>query len=64
MFAFLTSNAGADVGLQALAFFRVEGVALKLLRALPPVKKQGLKRILEEEGINEKYASTAFRVLC
>ncbi|GAA5861242.1 hypothetical protein JCM1840_003127 [Sporobolomyces johnsonii] len=37
----------------ALAFFRIEGVALKLLRALPPVKRQGLKRILEEAGVKE-----------
>lgn len=38
----------------ALAFFRLEGVALKLLRSLPPVKRQGLKRILEEAGVNEQ----------
>ncbi|GAA5859845.1 hypothetical protein JCM8547_004356 [Rhodosporidiobolus lusitaniae] len=37
----------------ALAFFRIEGVALKLLRALPPVKRHGLKRILEEVGVKE-----------
>ncbi|GAA6060753.1 hypothetical protein JCM10212_003797 [Sporobolomyces blumeae] len=37
----------------ALAFFRIEGVALKLLRALPPVKRHGLKRILEEAGVDE-----------
>jgi hypothetical protein len=37
----------------ALAFFRIEGVALKLLRALPPVKRQGLKRILDEAGVKE-----------
>ncbi|GAA6043762.1 hypothetical protein JCM8097_006660 [Rhodosporidiobolus ruineniae] len=37
----------------ALSFFRVEGVALKLLRALPPVKRQGLKRILDETGVKE-----------
>lgn len=38
----------------ALAFFRIEGVALKLLRALPPVKRQCLKRVLDEAGINEQ----------
>ncbi|GAA5976133.1 hypothetical protein JCM11641_003289 [Rhodosporidiobolus odoratus] len=37
----------------ALAFFRIEGVALKLLRALPPVKRHGLIRILEEAGVKE-----------
>ncbi|GAA6019570.1 hypothetical protein JCM10207_003748 [Rhodosporidiobolus poonsookiae] len=37
----------------ALAFFRIEGVALKLLRALPPVKRSGLRRILEETGVKE-----------
>ncbi|GAA5958532.1 hypothetical protein JCM21900_005428 [Sporobolomyces salmonicolor] len=37
----------------ALAFFRIEGVALKLLRALPPVKCSGLRRILEEAGVKE-----------
>lgn len=37
----------------ALAFFRIEGVAFKLLRALPPVKRQCLKRVLDEIGITE-----------
>ncbi|BGP25489.1 proteophosphoglycan ppg4 [Rhodotorula toruloides] len=37
----------------ALAFFRVEGVALKLLRALPTVKRQALRRVLQETGIRE-----------
>ncbi|BGP33006.1 hypothetical protein JCM10296v2_004795 [Rhodotorula toruloides] len=37
----------------ALAFFRVEGVALKLLRALPTVKRQALRRVLEEAGVQE-----------
>ncbi|GAA6052088.1 hypothetical protein JCM3770_006625 [Rhodotorula araucariae] len=37
----------------ALAFFRIEGVALKLLRALPTVKRANMKRILEEAGIKE-----------
>ncbi|KAI5477484.1 hypothetical protein MNV49_006330 [Pseudohyphozyma bogoriensis] len=37
----------------ALAFFRIEGVALKLLRALPPIKRQFLKRILDEVGVDE-----------
>ncbi|GAA5890657.1 hypothetical protein JCM6882_000614 [Rhodosporidiobolus microsporus] len=37
----------------ALAFFRIEGVALKLLRALPPVKRQGLKRVLDEAEVQE-----------
>ena len=37
----------------ALAFFRIEGVALKLLRALPTVKRQFVKRVLEEAGISE-----------
>lgn len=41
----------------ALAFFRIEGVALKLLRALPPVKRLGLQRILEEAGINPQCVS-------
>ncbi|KAL8283286.1 hypothetical protein RQP46_005696 [Phenoliferia psychrophenolica] len=36
----------------ALAFFRIEGVAFKLLRALPPVKRLGLQRILEEAGVD------------
>ncbi|KAK4704827.1 hypothetical protein P7C70_g1391, partial [Phenoliferia sp. Uapishka_3] len=36
----------------ALAFFRIDGVALKLLRALPPVKRQGLLRILEDAGVS------------
>ena len=38
----------------ALAFWRIEGVGLKLLRALPQVKRAGLKRILEEAGVNEQ----------
>ncbi|KPV76862.1 uncharacterized protein RHOBADRAFT_51847 [Rhodotorula graminis WP1] len=37
----------------ALAFFRIDGVALKLLRALPPVKQQGLRRIMGEAGVDE-----------
>ncbi|GAA5935019.1 uncharacterized protein JCM15063_003129 [Sporobolomyces koalae] len=37
----------------ALAFWRIEGVGLKLLRALPQVKRAGLKRILDEAGIDE-----------
>ncbi|GAA5844902.1 hypothetical protein JCM9279_000039 [Rhodotorula babjevae] len=37
----------------ALSFFRIAGVGLKLLRALPPVKQQGLRRILAEAGVEE-----------
>ncbi|BGP54940.1 hypothetical protein JCM8202v2_002527 [Rhodotorula sphaerocarpa] len=37
----------------AIAFFRVDGVALKLIRALPPVKRQTLRRILQEAGADE-----------
>ncbi|SCZ89139.1 BZ3500_MvSof-1268-A1-R1_Chr9g10305 [Microbotryum saponariae] len=37
----------------ALSFFRIEGVALKLLKALPPIKKAYLRRILEEVGVDE-----------
>ncbi|GJN91395.1 hypothetical protein Rhopal_004416-T1 [Rhodotorula paludigena] len=37
----------------ALAFFRIAGVALKLLRALPPVKRLSLRRILQEAGVDE-----------
>ncbi|GAA5988306.1 hypothetical protein JCM5350_002850 [Sporobolomyces pararoseus] len=37
----------------AIAFWRIEGVGLKLLRALPQVKRAGLKRVLEEAGIDE-----------
>ncbi|KAH8921091.1 DUF1765-domain-containing protein [Atractiella rhizophila] len=37
----------------ALAFFRIDGVALKLLRALPPVKRGSLRRILGEAGLDE-----------
>ena len=37
----------------ALAFFRIEGVALKLLRALPSVKKKFLTRCLVEAAIEE-----------
>ncbi|GAA5875165.1 hypothetical protein JCM3774_001659 [Rhodotorula dairenensis] len=37
----------------ALAFFRVDGVALKLIRALPPVKRLTLRRVLQEAGIDE-----------
>ncbi|BGP17250.1 hypothetical protein JCM10213v2_005268 [Rhodosporidiobolus nylandii] len=37
----------------ALAFFRIPGVAVKLLRALPPVKRHGLERILEEAGVKK-----------
>jgi hypothetical protein len=44
----------------ALAFFRIEGVALKLLRALPPVKRQCLKRVLDEAGVNEQCVSLFF----
>ncbi|GAA5824324.1 hypothetical protein JCM11251_000377 [Rhodosporidiobolus azoricus] len=43
----------------ALAFFRIEGVALKLLRALPPVKRQGLKRILDEANVQETNLPSA-----
>ncbi|KAH9814873.1 hypothetical protein DFH28DRAFT_285138 [Melampsora americana] len=32
----------------AMAFFRIEGVARKLLRALPPVKRMSMRRILDE----------------
>lgn len=38
----------------ALAFFRIDGVALKLIRALPPVKRLTLRRVLQEAGANEK----------
>lgn len=38
----------------ALAFFRIEGVALKLLRALPSVKRQFLTRVLDEAGVQEE----------
>lgn len=34
----------------ALAFFRLEGVAHKLLSSLPPVKRTALKRVLDELG--------------
>lgn len=34
--------------MMALAFFRLEGVGLKLLRALPAVKRTSMKRILNE----------------
>ncbi|GAA5992393.1 hypothetical protein JCM10908_000461 [Rhodotorula pacifica] len=37
----------------ALAFFRIDGVALKLIRALPPVKRLTLRRILQEAGADE-----------
>ncbi|TKA58533.1 hypothetical protein B0A53_00274 [Rhodotorula sp. CCFEE 5036] len=37
----------------ALAFFRIDGVALKLIRALPPVKRLTLRRVLQEAGANE-----------
>ncbi|GAA5960117.1 hypothetical protein JCM3765_002478 [Sporobolomyces pararoseus] len=37
----------------AIAFWRIEGVGLKLLRALPQVKRAGLKRVLEEAGMDE-----------
>ncbi|GAA5959194.1 hypothetical protein JCM10213_000611, partial [Rhodosporidiobolus nylandii] len=37
----------------ALAFFRIPGVAVKLLRALPPVKRHGLERILQEAGVKK-----------
>lgn len=53
--SFSSRNADAHSPCSALAFFRVEGVAIKLLHALPPVKKQGLKRILDEAGIDETY---------
>lgn len=36
----------------ALAFFRLEGVGLKLLRLLPQVKRQDLKRVAQEAGID------------
>jgi hypothetical protein len=42
--------------LLAVAFFRIEGVGLKLLRLLPVVKRQDLKRILQEVGIPSLYA--------
>lgn len=35
----------------AVAFFRIEGVGKKLLRLLPPVKRQDLKRVLTESGV-------------
>lgn len=38
----------------ALAFFRIEGVALKLLRSLPPIRRNCLRRILDEAGIDEQ----------
>ncbi|GAA5909364.1 DUF1765 domain-containing protein [Sporobolomyces salmoneus] len=37
----------------AIAFWRIEGVGIKLLRALPQVKRTGLKRVLEEAGVDE-----------
>ncbi|KAM0789642.1 hypothetical protein ACM66B_000446 [Microbotryomycetes sp. NB124-2] len=42
----------------ALAFFRIEGVALKLLRALPRVKRQCFTRVLAEAGIREHQLPT------
>jgi hypothetical protein len=42
----------------ALAFFRIEGVALKLLRSLPSVKHSFLKRILLEVGTDEHHLPT------
>jgi hypothetical protein len=32
----------------SLAFFRIEGVGRKLLRALPPVKRMSMRRLLDE----------------
>lgn len=34
--------------LLSLAFFRIEGVGRKLLRALPPVKRMSMRRLLDE----------------
>ncbi|KAK4054082.1 hypothetical protein OIV83_001107 [Microbotryomycetes sp. JL201] len=42
----------------ALAFFRIEGVAFKLLRALPRVKRQCFSRVLAEAGIKEDNLPT------
>jgi hypothetical protein len=41
----------------ALAFFRIEGVAYRLLRALPVVKRQYLRRILDEAGVVDNALS-------
>ncbi|EGG10586.1 uncharacterized protein MELLADRAFT_76881 [Melampsora larici-populina 98AG31] len=38
----------------AMAFFRIEGVARKLLRALPPVKRMSMRRILDEMQASSK----------
>ncbi|GAA5876682.1 hypothetical protein JCM16303_003625 [Sporobolomyces ruberrimus] len=37
----------------AIAFWRIDGVGVKLLRALPQVKRAGLKRVLDEAGLSE-----------
>ncbi|KAK4054299.1 hypothetical protein OIO90_003532 [Microbotryomycetes sp. JL221] len=42
----------------ALAFFRIEGVAVKLLRALPRVKRQCFSRVLAEAGVKESQLPT------
>lgn len=44
----------------ALAFWRIEGVAIKLLKALPSVKKHSLTRILGEAGIPEGCANLLY----
>lgn len=38
----------------ALAAFRLEGVALDLLRRLPAIKKANLTRLMTEAGLDEK----------
>ena len=37
----------------AAAFWNLDGVALKMLRLLPAVKKQHILRILSESGVDD-----------
>lgn len=45
----------------ALAFFRIEGVGLKLLRALPPIKRLCVRRLMIEAGLEDKCVDVSQR---
>ena len=53
--AVYANTLGFSGRLLAIAFFRIEGVGIKLLRLLPQVKRQDLKRILQEMGVNTRF---------
>ena len=57
--AVYANTLGFSGRLLAIAFFRIEGVGIKLLRLLPQVKRQDLKRVLQEIGVNARSVVVA-----